>query len=145
MMLACILSVEYIQHIQRHLVSSLFLYLPLFHFPPPSLSPGSPFITFKKWAAQIKDNFESKFWIPLDEHEAAVKEGENSHYIHRLGIYKDTCGSSHKYTDYQLRPNFPVAMVVAPDLFTPSNAHIALKKTEELLLGPLGMKTLDPG
>ena len=144
MMLACMLSVAYTLHTQRHLVQ-LFPYLPLFHFSSSSLSPGSPFITFKKWAAQIKDNFESKFWIPLDEHEAAVKEGENSHYIHRLGIYKDTCGSSHKYTDYQLRPNFPVAMVVAPDLFTPSNARTALNKTEELLLGPLGMKTLDPG
>ena len=100
---------------------------------------------FMRSKSLVKDNFESKFWIPLDETTAAAKEGHNSHYIHRHGIYKDTYGSTHKYTDYQLRPNVPVAMVVAPDLFTPSNAQTAWRKIEELLLGPLGMKTLDPG
>jgi glycogen debranching enzyme len=107
-------------------------------------SPNSPFITLKEWSKMIKDNFEKKFWIPMDEEEGLKKEGELAGYIHRRGIYKDSFNSSHKYTDYQLRPNFSIAMAIAPELFTPTNARIALKQVEGMLLGPLGMKTLDP-
>ena len=35
----------------------------------------------------------------------------NSKLVNRRGIYKDTYRSSIEYADYQLRPNFPVAMV----------------------------------
>lgn len=32
----------------------------------------------------------------------------------------------------------------APELFTPDNARIALQTVSDILLGPLGIKTLDP-
>ncbi|KAI6647043.1 hypothetical protein LOD99_8967 [Oopsacas minuta] len=100
-------------------------------------------MSFKVWAEKIRNNFEDKFWIPQDKEEAKKKEGENKDYIHKTGIYKDTLGASQKWTDYQLRPNFPIAMVVAPDLFDSDNARLAIEQANESLLGPLGMRTLD--
>ena len=51
--------------------------------------------------------------------------------------YKDTVGSSTPYADYQLRPNFPVAMAVAPEMFDPDHARVALALAEKALLGDL--------
>ena len=101
-------------------------------------------ISFSEWSKQLKENFEQLFWIPTDRDLANQREGPESGYIHRTGIYKDCVGATQRYSDYQLRPNFPIAMVVSPDLFSPQNAWDALGKVEELLLGPLGLRTLDP-
>ena len=105
---------------------------------------ASEFLAFSEWANRIQLHFEDRFWIPKDKTVASLREGQDAVYIHRTGIYKDCVGASQRYADFQLRPNFPIAMVVSPELFTEANAWDALNKAEELLLGPLGMRTLDP-
>lgn len=61
-------------------------------------------------------------------------------------MYKDVYGSGRRreWSDYQLRPNFPIAMTVAPELFDETHALQALQLADRVLRGPMGMRTLDP-
>ncbi|XP_028588602.2 glycogen debranching enzyme isoform X2 [Podarcis muralis] len=98
-------------------------------------------ITYDQWNRKILAHFEKLFFVsenPADPNE------KHPTLVHKRGIYKDSYGASSPWCDYQLRPNFPIAMVVAPELFSPERAWKALEMVEEKLLGPLGMKTLDP-
>jgi len=97
-------------------------------------------ITYKQWADLICANFEKEFFIE------PVKSPNESRpdLVNRRGIYKDTFGSSTPWTDYQLRPNFPIALAVAPEMCNPEHMWEALEMTQHVLLGHLGMKTLDP-
>ena len=133
-----LMCIMYIQKYSQspYLLSSLSLCLS---------PPGQRTLPYAKWASLIKDSFEHHFWIPVDRNLASQKEGTHAGYLHRTGIYKDCVGSTQRYANFQLRPNFLIAMVVAPELFSPENAWAALQTAEELLLGPLGMRTLDPG
>ncbi|XP_041659129.1 glycogen debranching enzyme isoform X1 [Cheilinus undulatus] len=99
------------------------------------------FVSYSQWNQQLQQAFEACFWVSLDPHDPREKRPD---LVHKRGIYKDSYGASSPWCDYQLRPNFPIAMVVAPELFSVEKAWKALEVAEEKLLGPLGMKTLDP-
>lgn len=96
--------------------------------------------TFAEWANMIRENFETYFYISPDSPQLDPKP----HLINKVDIYKDTLNSRIDYGDYQLRCNFPIAMAVAPDLFSARRAWSALQQVKSRLLGPLGIKTLDP-
>uniref|UniRef100_UPI00398F3654 glycogen debranching enzyme-like n=1 Tax=Pristiophorus japonicus TaxID=55135 RepID=UPI00398F3654 len=98
-------------------------------------------ITYEEWNTKIQQNFENNFFVSEDPLDPLEK---SPNLVHKRNIYKDSYGASSPWCDYQLRPNFTIAMVVAPELFTPEKAWKALKTAEEKLLGPLGLKTLDP-
>lgn len=100
-------------------------------------------ISFEEWAAKIEQNFERCYYVPVDPKEDAQYD-VNSSLVNRRGIYKDLYMGGKEYEDYQLRPNFPIAMTVAPQLFTPAKALHALEMADSILRGPTGMATLDP-
>ena len=104
---------------------------------------GGHSVSFVEWASKIQQNFERCYYVPKDPNEDE-KYDINSAMVNRRGIYKDLYNSGKEYEDYQLRANFPIAMTVAPQLFTPAKALHALEMADTILRGPTGMATLDP-
>lgn len=100
-------------------------------------------ISFEQWASLVKDNFERCYYVPESAEEDSSYD-VNADVVNRRGMYKDLYKSGKEYEDYQLRPNFPIAMTVAPDLFNPDHAMTALRLADKALRGPTGMATLDP-
>ncbi|KAJ3594817.1 hypothetical protein NHX12_004122 [Muraenolepis orangiensis] len=99
------------------------------------------FISYSKWNQNIQQAFETSFWVSGEADDPSETRPD---LVHKHHIYKDSVGASSAWCDYQLRPNFTIAMVVAPELFDLDHAWKALEVTEKKLLGTLGMKTLDP-
>ena len=100
-------------------------------------------ITFSQWNNLLQSNFERCFYIPEDP-EDDNQFVVNPSIVNRRGIYKDIVGSGKPYENYQLRGNFPIAIMVAPELFTPERALKALLLADRILKGPVGLRTLDP-
>ncbi|KAK6864383.1 hypothetical protein PG995_000911 [Apiospora arundinis] len=100
-------------------------------------------ITYAEWADLLKSKFEYSYYVPKDASDDS-KYAVNANVVNRRGIYKDLYRSGKEYEDYQLRPNFTIAMTVAPELFDPSHAMSALIVADKALRGPTGMATLDP-
>ncbi|CDQ70992.1 unnamed protein product [Oncorhynchus mykiss] len=98
-------------------------------------------VSYEEWNRKIQENFEKMFYV---SHNLQDPNEKHPDLVHKRGIYKDSYGASSPWCDYQLRPNFAITMVVAPELFTVERAWEALEMAEKKLLGPLGMKTLDP-
>jgi len=93
------------------------------------------------WADKIKDNFDKYFWIGSKE---GSEVDRNPEMTNKINIYKDSVNSGNTFTDYQLRPNYAIALAVAPDITDPHHAWAALQTMQDSLLGPLGLATLDP-
>ncbi|KAK8021043.1 glycogen debranching enzyme [Apiospora arundinis] len=100
-------------------------------------------IAYAEWADLLKSKFEYSYYVPKDASDDS-KYAVNANVVNRRGIYKDLYRSGKEYEDYQLRPNFTIAMTVAPELFDPSHAMSALIVADKALRGPTGMATLDP-
>lgn len=100
-------------------------------------------ISFDDWNTLLQSNFEKKFYVPIDPSQDGDYDIDGN-LVNRRGIYKDLFRAGKPYEDYQLRPNFAIAMTVAPELFTPELAMKALDLADEILRGPVGMRTLDP-
>lgn len=100
-------------------------------------------ISLSSWAGLVKDNFERCYFVPSSASEDSSYD-VNPSVVNRRGMYKDLYKSGKEYEDYQLRPNFPIAMTVAPELFDPEHAMQALRLADKALRGPTGMATLDP-
>ncbi|KAL4066020.1 glycoside hydrolase family 13 protein [Scleroderma citrinum] len=110
-----------------------------------SIDNEDTFVTYRRWSDLIQESFEKCFFVPLDPSEDS-KYAIDSNIVNRRGIYKDVYGSGpgRERSDYQFRPNFAIAMTVAPELFDEHHALNALQLADKVLRGPLGMKTLDP-
>lgn len=100
-------------------------------------------VTLKEWNDKIQKSFEHAYYVPLDAKDDS-KYDIDSHIVHRRGIYKDLYRSSNTYEDYQLRPNFAIAMTVAPELFDVEHGYQAIANADQIIRGPVGMATLDP-
>lgn len=65
-------------------------------------------ITFKAWHELLCEQFENCFWVNTEPY----PEEEAPELIFRRGIYKDTYLATQFWTNTQLRPNYPISMVV---------------------------------
>lgn len=99
-------------------------------------------IPLEKWEELVQNSFEKCFYIPKSDSEGDYDFDPS--IVNRRGIYRDLYRSGKPYEDYQLRPNFAIAMVTAPELFDVEHAVSALSTADAALRGPVGMATLDP-
>lgn len=111
-------------------------------YPGQGVQVAGQLLTYEAWAAKLRRNFEAAFWLPTEAGDDPAYHVE-ARLVQQRGHYRDVVGPSDPFASYQLRPNQAIALAVAPELFDPAHARTALQ-TLGRLLGPLGMRTLDP-
>ncbi|KAK9465395.1 glucanotransferase domain of glycogen debranching enzyme-domain-containing protein [Lipomyces arxii] len=104
---------------------------------------GTKVVKFTEWEELVQKNFEKSYYVPVDP-EDDKDYVINKACVNRRGIYKDLFRSGKEFEDYELRPNFAIAMTVAPELFEPEKAIGAIAIADTVIRGPVGMATLDP-
>ncbi|KAL3091571.1 hypothetical protein niasHT_024153 [Heterodera trifolii] len=106
-------------------------------FPYNGMKGESSFLSWSDWAAKIQHSFEQHFF---------VDDNCQSEFVHRRPIVKDSFGASLAFADFQLRPNFCIALNASPDILSPEKAWAALEIAGEVLAknAPYGICTLDP-
>jgi len=81
--------------------------------------------SLQEWEDRIGNNFEARFFV---EGKESANE-RRPELVHRVGIFKDVVGASQEWTDYQLRCNFPIALVVVGNLLErPRSASAVMLK-----------------
>lgn len=100
-------------------------------------------VLLQDWEELVQTNFERCFYVPRLADDDAQYDIDLT-LVNRRGIYKDLYKTGKPYEDYQLRPNFAIAMTVAPELFDLDHALGAIDVADKVIRGPLGMRTLDP-
>lgn len=90
--------------------------------------------SYERWAETLKFSFERLYWIPNDSSED-FEYCCNTDLVNERGVYKDVIKGEDEWASYQMRPNQVIAMSVAPDLFTPKLARIALDRLSRHLIG----------
>ena len=105
---------------------------------------------FSQWRLLIKDSFEDEFFVKrfnIDISNNCNNIDWNNNQI-KGNIYKDYKNKNNvNIYEFQLRPNFLIALYISPDLFTYENIINSLTNVELFLLrnesNAIGLKTLD--
>ena len=105
---------------------------------------------YSQWKLLIKDSFEDEFFVKKFNIEINSNNNNNEWNNNQIkgNIYKDYKNKNNvNIYEFQLRPNFLIALYISPDLFTYRNIVNSINNVELFLLrnesNIIGLKTLD--
>ena len=111
--------------------------------------PNNDNYPYTQWKLLIKDSFEDEFYVK--KYNIEINNSYNNDYNSnpiKGNIYKDYINKNDvNIYEFQLRPNFLIALYISPELFTFENVINAMNNVELYLLrneeNVIGLKTLD--